>query len=281
VSKGIQKWSEEVIAQRLAAGFGAGDGPNYKPWVGVHDIASAGRTHRVWSPIYQRTIHCLSDVEFRTFILLEASRKFSQLYEGFPLDRKVTQEIAAALQIAHPSYPGTRIPAVMTVDFIGVEQTGRQTLVTAFDCKTTGDAEDERVIAKLEITRAYFAGRGVAHHLVFDSQLPQQKIKNLEWIRGGVLKENGVEPYDGCFREKADQMFHDFTQGSFTCPLREYCEAFDRRHGLRSGDALYIVRELLWDHRLMCNLNHPNIPALPLNSFIVKREQGAQRAVGE
>lgn len=67
MGKGIQKWTEEVIRQREHAGFGSGDGPDYKPWIGTHDFPSKGRTTRVWSPIYGRTMQLLSDVEWRTF----------------------------------------------------------------------------------------------------------------------------------------------------------------------------------------------------------------------
>ena len=280
MGKGNQKWTEELIRQRERAGYGSGDGTDYKPWITVHDVPSSGRTHRTWSPIYGRTVHLLSDVEWRTFILLEFSRKYPLLYEGFPLERKATLEIAVALGIRHPHYPGTHVPTVMTVDFLAVESFGDEMKLTAFDCKRSEDAEDERAIEKLQITRAYFAGRGVPHHLVFHTLLPEQAARNVEWIRSASLKEGEIEPYDGYLNEKADQMFHELSTGTFTLSLRDFCTSFEARHNMGRGDGLRVARILMWEHRLRCGMRLPNIPNAPLNSFVCSNEPQERFAIG-
>ncbi|WP_321910289.1 TnsA endonuclease N-terminal domain-containing protein [Paraburkholderia sp. J11-2] len=281
MSKGIQKWSEATIARLIKEGRGSGEGPNYVPWVGVHDVASLGRTHRAWSPTYERTIHLLSDVEWRTFILLEYSRKFPELYEGYPLDRKITLEISAALGIAHPCYPRTTIPMVMTVDFLGVDRRVGNARIEAFDCKRSEDMDSEnaeRTIEKLEITRAYFAGMNVPHHLVLHSQLHDQTVRNVEWIRSGILKHDEPEPYEGYFREKLEQMNNELTNGTFTCSLSEYCRAFDERHAMRAGEGSRLARMLLWEHRLKCNLSNIDVNKLSVSSLPGNLEHDSRRA---
>lgn len=273
MAKGIQKWTEAVIERLIKEGQGSGQGPDYVPWVGVHDMASAGRTHRAWSPVYRRTIHLQSDVEWRTFLLLEFSGKFPELYEGYPLERKITLEIAAALGVKHPYYPGTHVPAVMTVDFLGVDKRGGDLRFAAFDSKRSEDMDAnnaDHIIAKLQITRAYFAGMNVPHHLVLHSQLHMQLVKNIEWIRGGIAKTGEDETYARCIDEKADQMFYELANGSYTSTLAEYCQKFDERHGLRSGDASRAARMLLWDHRLKCDLRNSDVAKLPLASFLIE-----------
>jgi hypothetical protein len=277
VGKGIQKWSEAVIEKREQQGYGSGNGAAYKPWVGAHDVASTGRMHRSFSQIFDRTIQMLSDVEWNTFLLLEHSRKFTQVYEGFPLERKWTLQIAEALGIQHPHYERTHVPAVMTVDFLAVRENQDDTLLVAFDCKRSEDAEDERTIEKLQITRAYFAGRGVAHHLVFHSALPMSKVKNIEWMRAATLKEGEIEPYNGYFREKASQMAYELSTGKHSTPLNEYCASFEFRHQMRQGDGLRVARILLWEHTLKCDISNPNLQSAPMNSFICTVDVGVPR----
>ncbi|WP_229514012.1 TnsA endonuclease C-terminal domain-containing protein [Paraburkholderia terrae] len=284
MAKGIQKWTEAVIERLIKEGQGSGQGPDYVPWVGVHDMAPAGRTHRAWSPVYRRTIHLQSDVEWRTFLLLEFSGKFPELYEGYPLERKITLEIAAALGVKHPYYPGTHVPAVMTVDFLGVDKRGGDLRFAAFDSKRSEDMDAnnaDHIIAKLQITRAYFAGMNVPHHLVLHSQLHMQLVKNIEWIRGGIAKTGEDETYARCIDEKADQMFYELANGSYTSTLAEYCQKFDERHGLRSGDASRAARMLLWDHRLKCDLRNSDVAKLPLASFLIESGYASRRAAGQ
>ncbi|WP_321893888.1 TnsA endonuclease C-terminal domain-containing protein [Paraburkholderia tropica] len=284
MTKGIQKWSEPVIERLIKEGQGSGEGPDYVPWLGVHDMASAGRTHRAWSPVYGRTIHLQSDVEWRSFLLLEFSGKFPELYEGYPLERKLTLEIAEALGVKHPYYPGTNVPTVMTVDFLGVDKRGGELRFAAFDCKRSEDMDAknaDHIIAKLQITRTYFAGMNVPHHLVLHSQLHTQLVKNIEWIRGGIAKTGEDEAYVGYIKEKSDQMLYELANTSYKGTLAEYCQAFDERHGLRSGDASRAARTLLWGHRLKCDLRNSDVAKLPLQSFLVEPDCASQRAVGQ
>ncbi|MDR8401859.1 TnsA endonuclease N-terminal domain-containing protein [Paraburkholderia sp. USG1] len=284
MGKGIQVWTEPVIERRFAEGYGSGEGSNYIPWIGTHDVASKGRTHRPWSPIYGRTFQLLSDVEWQTFLLLEHSRKFAELYEGYPLERKITLEIAAALGIRHPHYPGTNVPTVMTVDFLAVDRRGTDARIAAFDSKRSEEMDGDSAegsIAKLQITRAYFAGMNVPHHLVLHSQLNQRILENIEWIRSGIAKKGEIEPYDGYFNEKVDQMLYELMNGSHTCSLGEYCRAFDERHGMQLGDASRVARMLLWDRRLKCDLRNSKASSLPVNSFLVERDYASRRAVGQ
>jgi hypothetical protein len=281
MGKGIQKWSNERIDQRQREGYGCGEGAAYKPWVGMHDVASAGRMHRAFSQIFGRTIYLLSDVEWNTFLLLEYSRKFTQVYEGFPLPRETTLQIAEALGIRHPQYPATHVPTVMTVDFLAVEQRGDDMLIVAFDCKRSEDAEDERALEKLQITREYFAGVGVAHHLIFHSALPMSKVKNIEWMRAAILKEGEIELYEGYIREKATQMWHELSTGKHTVPLNKYCASFELRHQMGRGDGLRVARILLWELKLKCDISNANLQFAPLNSFVSTLDEREPRAVGQ
>ena len=128
-------WSEKKIASLIEQGRGEGAGPDYKPWIFISDISSHGRKHRVPSHRFGRDIHLLSDIEYELYLLLERSSDVLELYEQFRLDRELTLNVATKLGIKHPCYPRTKIPVVMTVDFMTkVTRTG-QPRYEAFDAK--------------------------------------------------------------------------------------------------------------------------------------------------
>jgi hypothetical protein len=265
MGRGVRKWTEQLVAQRVRDGYGEGRGATYKPWVGTADFSSSGRIRRAYSQKFGRTIQLLSDVEWHTFLLLEFANGIGELYENFPTERTITLQIAAALGIAHPYYPGTDVPAVMTIDFLAVNHDGD--VIRAFDAKRTEDAQDERAIEKLQIKREYCTGRGIAHHLVFHSALPMVKVRNIEWIRGGILKEEELEPYSGYFHEKAQLMASELSRTRHNLPLNNYCSGFDSRHGLRPGDGLRIAKILMWERRLQGDIGNFDLQNAPLLSF--------------
>ncbi|WP_321793688.1 TnsA endonuclease N-terminal domain-containing protein [Burkholderia pyrrocinia] len=278
MARGVKRWTESLIDQRQREQYGEGTGSAYKPWIKTADFPSRGRIRRAYSPKFGRTIHLMSDVEWHTFLLLEYANSIDELYEQFPMERDVTLQIAAALGIAHPYYPGTHVPAVMTLDFLAVShRTGN---VRAFDVKTTREAENTRAIEKLEIARTYCMGRNVAHHLVFDSALPMVKVRNIEWMRSGFLKEGEVEPYPGYYLEKAQLMASELSNANHDISLSQYCAGFDSRHGLESGVALRAAKILLWERTLRCDLNNPDLSSAPLLSFLRTVPRSRNRTAG-
>ena len=181
------KWSEEKIEQFEREGRGRGTGSAYKPWIRISDFSSRGKSRRMFSSKSGRHHELLSDGERNLFLLLEYSRDVVDVREQFPLSRDETQSIAARLNIKHPVYPGTRVPAVMTTDFlVKFLRNGRETL-EAFSCKTAADLENPRTLEKLEIERTYYDDLGVPYRLILDSSLPTNKIRNIYWFRGAVL----------------------------------------------------------------------------------------------
>ncbi|WP_239482764.1 TnsA endonuclease N-terminal domain-containing protein [Paraburkholderia sp. C35] len=222
---------------------------------------------RTDSQKFGRTIHTMSDIETRTLLALEWSARVTGVREQYPVDRDLTLEIADALKVTHPYYPGTNVPTVMTVDFLVDVTDNGQTSFEAIDCKSSEEAEDPRSIEKLQIMRVLFAGMDIPHRLVFDSTLPMQKIRNIEWIRGGILKSGEEEQYPGAIRERSLIMAHELLHSTRNMPLSEYCAKFERRHGMRAGDGLRVAKLLMHERILLCDLNNPDLATAPLASF--------------
>lgn len=264
------KWSEKKIEQLEKEGRGKGEGATYIPWLQVFDFPSKGNSRRVFSRLTNRVHHLFSDIEWHAFLLMEFAHDVKDIREQYPLPRKETLEIAARLGIKHPTYPGTRVPAVMTSDFL-VKRATRDSRgrLEAYNCKSSGEAEEFRSLEKLEIQRAYFDGCGVPHHLLFDSLLPKNKIRALNWIRSANEAPGEVQPHEGFFQLHKERICHELARGNFSGSLVQYCTAYDARTGSAEGVCMRIVRMLLEERRVKTDLNQPNLPEAPVAMFVV------------
>ena len=264
-----QKWSEEKIERMARNGRGKGTGADYKPWIQVSDFSSLGKSRRVFSRKTGRVHHLLSDIEWHMFLLLEFSPQVVDIREQFPLPRAETQSLAAERSIKHPTYPGTRIPVVMTTDFLVVSLISGKKSLSAYSCKSQGDCEKPRTLEKLELERAYFDNLGAPHHLVFDTALPRTKIANLEWLRWGANDTESDGGYLPEWRQHAERMLHDMQQRRSSVSLSEFCANFDERTGAQPGTGLRVARALLWDREIITDLNQPDLAATPVSMFRV------------
>ncbi len=265
----IVKWSEEKIAQFQLEGRGKGKGSGYKPWVRVVDFSSRGNSRRAFSHKTGRHHELLSNIEWHMFVLLEFAREVVDIREQFPLGRDETRSIAAQLCIKHPVYPGTRVPAVMTTDFLVTLNRNGHDILEAFSCKAARDLENPRTVEKLELERAYFEKLDIPHRLVIDAALPASKVKNLLWFRGAVLDDDDSAEYSDALGELGRRMTYELSRGGGSGSLAEYCTKFDARVGAVSGTGLRIARALLWSGTLQTDVNQPDLPATPVSLFQV------------
>lgn len=273
------KWTEEKIRRMEAEGRGKGTGQNYLPWIQITDFSSRGNSRRVFSQKTRRIHHFLSDVEWHLFLLLEFSDEVTDIREQYPLKREDTISIALERRIKHPTYPGTTIPSVMTCDFLVTRQQNNVSILEAFDCKLTDEAETPRSLEKLEIHRVYFQESDVPHHLVFHSKLPKAKVRNLEWIRSSLPRQGEIEEFQGDYEQHCQRMLNDIASTTKTIPVSEFCERYDTLSGATPGSGLRAIRILLYEKRILTDLNEPNLAAAPVKMFKVAHKPSL-RAIG-
>lgn len=276
-------WTEKKIERLTAGGRGRGSGAEYQPWLTVSDLSSLGRSRRVWSPKTNRTHHLFSDVEYDLFLVCEWAQNVVDIREQYPLDRALTQTVAQELRIAHPFYPGTHVPTVMTVDFLLTVVADGEKRFVALNAKRDEEAEDARSLEKLEIQRSYFEKLRTPHHLVYHSQIPKLKVRNIDWIRGALLKPRESELHPGYFKGLCARMNAELASAPdsvLAMTLLAYCTEFDERHGLRAGTGVRVARMLMAERSLMPDLTSPDLTHESLASFIVTGQPGQLRAVG-
>lgn len=274
------KWNEKTIAQLSADGRGKGTGSSYKPWLTIADLSSQGRSRRVWGHKTGRMHELLSDVEYRLFLCLEWAQDVVDIREQFPLERDITLELARSLGLPHPHYPGTQTPTVMTVDFLATRIRSGEQCIEAFNAKRDEEAEDEASMAKLEIQRSYFEALDVPHHLVVHSAIPDQQVRNIEWIRDALLKSGEHEPHPNYFSGLMARMSAELARGASSMLLGEYCAGFDQRHGAEAGTGLRVARMLMQERILTPDLTSPNLASEPLSAFLITGSKSALRKMG-
>jgi hypothetical protein len=274
------KMNEKTVQRFIAEGRGTGQGADYKPWISVQDISSLGESRRVPGLKIDREHQLLSNVEWHLFLLLEWSTDIVDIREQFPLDRDLTQEIAATLGIRHPFYPGTNVPTVMTVDMLVTRMHGGKEALEAYDAKRSEEAEDENSLAKLEITRYYLENSGIPHHLVFHSALPQPEVTNIELIRGSALKPEEQEPYPGFYEHHKHVMASMLERQQATGSLYQFCTFYDRSQSISAGEGLRIAKMLMLDRILDADLTNPDLVTAPMASFRIAKRKGGLKIVG-
>lgn len=274
------KWTEQKIIEMVTAGYGRGTGESYRPWIHVRDLSSTGISRRAPSAKTGRTIQLLSDVEYDLFLLLEWAQEFVDIREQYPLDRDFTLDVARTLGIKHPYYPGTHVPVVLTVDFLCTRMRDKHEEFVAFNAKRTEEAEDEESLRKLEVQRASLELLGIPHHLVFHTDLPAQKVRNIDWIRDSLVKEGESEPRPGYWASMSIRLSQMFSNARQDLSLSEFCASFDTAHGAVPGTGLRAARLLMYEKVLVPDLSSPTLEQAPLSSFLLAGRAGELRRAG-
>lgn len=177
----VKNLTGEAIERRIKAGYGRGEGNDYKPWLRTTDVSSRGTSVQWCSSTLERENHDLSQGEYRYHLLLKYSPPVVDIREQFPLEVSETQVIARALGVRHPFIRGKVM--VMTTDFLLTVKAGDDTILVARTCKQKKELKGKRLFEKLEIERRYWEARGVDWGLVVtDKDIPEAIWRNIAWF---------------------------------------------------------------------------------------------------
>ena len=224
-----QKWIKD--------GRGQGHGAAYKPWITVRDIASQGRSHRVFGHTTQRTHHLLSDLELAVFFLLEWQQSTIDIREQFPLRLDQTKDIAESCGIRHPEIRG--VSNVMSSDFL-VNTNNHLKPKFVLQAKYTVDLDKPRTVEKLEIERLYWLKKGIPWYLITENDIPKTVTKNINWLY--PAQRNEIDAID--LFERANFYNHIF-QSSPNSTIIDISKKLGSTYELPLGQSLLEIRQLL------------------------------------
>lgn len=234
----------ESIRRLIRQGRGSGRLGDYKPWLYIQDVASRGLACRTKGWKTGRVHHFLSRLELLYFFLLEWSLVVVDIREQYPLlPIEETVSIAASCGIRYPVHPVTKIPIVMTTDFVITIHQPIGEVDEPHTVKYSGDLTSVRTLEKLEIERRYWQRRNKRLKIVTEQNVPPILARNVQW----------VHPY---------RQFRDFTTlSAFTfslaasnvmtvvrrqkAPLSHLTLRLDRKFQFAPGTSLAITRYLI------------------------------------
>ena len=179
MSRSKKYFTQDQIQKRIRQGYGEGQGQVYKPWLGVQDVPSKGRSHRIYSHHTKRVHHLFSDLERTVFIIIDWKSSTLDIREQFPLILDDTLDIAKEAGIRHPEMEG--IKQVMTSDFL-VDTGDKNRPKFVLQAKYIRDLEDKRTIEKLEIEHRYWLKKGIPFYIVSERSFSDVIHKNLSWL---------------------------------------------------------------------------------------------------
>lgn len=247
-----QYWNSEDKNRRwIKEGRGQGTGSNYKPWLTVRDVASEGRSHRVFGHITQRTHHLLSDLELATFLLLQWRSSIKDIREQFPLDREITREISERKGIEHPHYNG--VEQYMSSDFV-IDSLEENKSRFVIQVKSTEAFDNPRTIEKLEIERSYWQQKGIPFSWVTENQIPPIVFENINLLYNHIDDDLNQ---DDLFLHL--EVYSEHLLLNKDLKVKELCMKLDIAYDNEPGEALYQIKRLLAQRYFHFDITKPFI----------------------
>jgi hypothetical protein len=244
MSKRTRSNGTRTIERRLAEGRGQGRGPDYKPWIEIHDFANRGQANRVKSPLHGRTCHLHSQLETDWFRAFHALRGLKDVREQYPLlELDETLAIADQLGIVHPTDPKSQEACVVTTDFLLTVHDAVREFDRAIAVKPAADLASERVLEKLEMERLYWSARNIEWQILSEKELSPALAKNMRWLFPHLDLSSSSEFTLEQIQRVRSLMEPELAAGSSS--LAVIATACDDRLGLAPGASLCVARHLI------------------------------------
>ncbi|MEQ3652741.1 MAG: TnsA endonuclease N-terminal domain-containing protein, partial [Glaciecola sp.] len=243
--------TEAKIAKRIKEGRGTGSLKSYQPWIYVHELASRGRSQKLYSHLTSRIHHVFSDLEFAVFLLLDFNPQVTDIREQFPLNREDTLDIAREHKLWHPT--DKSINLVMSSDFlVDIRHSPEPKFV--LQVKYSNELEDARVFEKLEIERRYWQRKGIPWKLITELQIDPIVKTNVDWLYG--VKGWHDEEYSDSLWQRSINLSHFFAQHP-NDKVIELCKTYDAAYELDLGQTLLEIRSMCVTRLVLFDIRKP------------------------
>ena len=157
----------------------------YEPFWRCDDIPSSGIKVKIpHFETHNRIVYLLSLNELWMYLHLVRNVQVIEIYEQFAIPLEISLGLAEALEVRHPVYIGTSVPAVQTIDFVAdmLDLETGEVFQKAFPVKQPEDAEKFRTSQKLAIQEAYANIENMEYGLITSEVLRTNLSINLELL---------------------------------------------------------------------------------------------------
>lgn len=239
------------FSRALKNKYGIGEGNTYKPWLRVQDVKSKGVRSQILGLKTGRVHHTLSSIETEFFYLAEHSDSVTDIREQFPLlPINLSIKIAEALGIKHPTHPETKVPIVITTDFLLTRFIENEIVYEAISVKPEDDSDNQRVLEKLELERIWWELLGIKFSYFVGNELTQIQSSNINWATHPLRSEKHI------FTEDEMSLALSFLSlGKHL--IRDICYLFVDKLRLQHETALTMLRSLIGRKKITVNLSCP------------------------
>jgi len=179
----IREWNETTINRFLKEKRGQGTGKDYKPWLLVQDIASKGRSTRIFGHTAQRVHHMLSDLQLYYFYLLEFDDNVTDIREQSPLLDFYDMNIQVDEELTKKLFDSkTQVPHIFTASFLVTrKRENGEHYYQARIIKQSQELEKNATLQRLELQRRYFEKKGIDFGIVTEKEINKQLARNIGW----------------------------------------------------------------------------------------------------
>jgi len=237
-----KKLSGPVAERRKKAGFGSGEGKDYKPWIRVCDFPSKGTGFMCVSHKDGHEAHFHSQGEARYFFCYEWCESIVAIQEQFPLDTERTRRIALELGFKPPT--DNEYDFVMTSDFRLQIRRGNDIVPVVRTFKRKCDLHGTRLFELLEIERVYYEECRIDWGIITDADIPPRLLDIADWVHDCFHFECLAPLSTSEIREAAQRLTRDVVKRSQVI-LSQLCEVHDERFGFMIGSSLKLARFLI------------------------------------
>lgn len=248
---GRQLKTFDDFTRSLKNKYGVGEGESYKPWLRVQDVKSHGVRSQIFGLKTGRVHHTLSSIETDFFYLAEYSDSVIDIREQFPLfPINLSIKIARTLGVAHPEHPETKVPIIITTDFLLTRLIDGKIVYEALSVKPENKSNEERVLEKLEIERVWWELLGIKFSYFVGGELTQTQSHNINWATHPIRSEESM------FTENEMNLAASLMT-SGTHFIRDICNLFVSKVNLQHDAALNMLRCLIAKKKIAVDLSYP------------------------
>lgn len=233
--------------------YGIGQGIDYKPWLRIQDVKSQGTRSLIFGRKIQRDHHMMSSIESEFFYLSEFLNHVVDIREQFPiLPLNLTQKVAHALGVKHPTHPKTKEPIIVTTDQLLTVKSSDGISYHAVSVKPESESDKLRVLEKIDIERVCWELLGVKFSYFTGNELTRIQSSNIEWATA-PFRETPIL----FSSEQTDFALSNVKLGQVF--IEELCNNFISANVVSHDDALPLIRSLIAKKYIDVDLSF-NIP---------------------
>jgi len=267
-------WSQNKFDRYIKEKRGMGEGKNYIPWIKVQDFSSKGRSHRIAGWKTNRVHHLFSDQEKRMFFLLEWSDIVIDIREQYPLSNlDLTLDIATIMNVRHPINSKSKMPYIMTTDFMITCVINNELCHKARTIKSTKELENRRTLEKLEIERRYYQHLDIDWAVVTEKGLPKILTENIESIHESYFIDCINDKNLHELKEICEMIKYNLLEQKYHT-VAELTNKLDTQMSLEVGTSLFLFKHLIAQKEIILDIFNNKISGSLLTKLIkVKNSQ--------